>query len=81
MAGLEFFAHACRQLKLEYVPSYANFILIRVGDGAKVFNAMQKLGVITRPMAGYQLPEWIRISIGTAAENERCLAALRQALN
>ena len=78
--GLEFFMQAFRELKLEYVPSYANFILVRVGDGQKIFNAMQKLGVITRPMAGYQLPEWIRISIGTPEENERCLEALRKAL-
>ena len=78
--GLEFFAKAFRQLNLEFVPSYANFILVRVGEGQKVFEAMQKLGVITRPMAGYQLPEWIRISIGTQKENERSLAALKTAL-
>jgi histidinol-phosphate aminotransferase len=78
--GLEFFAQAFRQLKLEYVPSFANFILVRVGEGQKVFDAMQKLGVITRPMGGYQLPEWIRISIGTRQENERCLAALKSVL-
>jgi histidinol-phosphate aminotransferase len=79
-AGLEFFLQACRDLKLECVPSFANFMLVRVGHGQEVFNAMQKLGVITRPMAGYQLPEWIRISIGTAQENARCLAALQTAL-
>ena len=78
--GLEFFMKAFRELKLEYVPSYANFILVRVGEGQKVFDAMQKLGVITRPMGGYQLPDWIRISIGTAAENERCLGALRASI-
>ena len=79
-AGLEFFAHAFRDLKLEYVPSAANFILVRVGDGLGVFAAMQKQGVITRPMAGYQLPAWIRISVGTPKENERCLAALKTAI-
>jgi histidinol-phosphate aminotransferase len=79
-SGLEFFARASRELKLEYVPSFANFILIRVGEGQKVFDAMQKLGVITRPMGGYQLPEWIRISVGTRAENERCLASLKSVL-
>jgi histidinol-phosphate aminotransferase len=78
--GLNFFTAAFRKLGLEYVPSYANFILVRVGDGQNVFAAMQKLGVITRPMAGYGLPEWIRISIGTPQENERCLAALQSAL-
>jgi histidinol-phosphate aminotransferase len=78
--GLEFFAREFRALKLEYVPSYANFVLVKVGEGSQVFNAMQKLGVITRPMGGYQLPEWIRISVGTPAENERSLAALKTVL-
>jgi histidinol-phosphate aminotransferase len=79
-AGLEFFERAFRDLKLEFVPSHANFILVRVVEGQKVFEAMQKQGVIVRPMGGYQLPEWIRISIGTPQENERCLAALKAAL-
>ena len=75
--GLEFFRNAFRDLKLEYVPSAANFILVRVGDGQRVFEAMQKQGVITRPMGGYLLPEYIRISIGTRAENDRCLKVLK----
>ena len=80
-AGLQFFEQAFRSLKLEYVPSFANFILVRVGDGQRVFEAMQRQGVIVRPMGGYQLPEWIRISIGTPPENERCLAALKSVLD
>ena len=79
-AGLEFFERAFRNLKLEFIPSAANFILVRVGNGQKTFEALQKQGVIVRPMGGYQLPEWIRISIGTPRENERCLAALKVAL-
>lgn len=78
--GLKFFAREFRRLKLEFVPSAANFILVRVGDGARVFNEMQKLGVIVRPMGGYALPEWIRISIGTSKENQRCLDAMKQTL-
>lgn len=76
-AGLRFFEAACAELKLPVIPSAANFILVKVGDGQGVFNALQREGVITRPMGGYQLPEWIRISIGTSKENERCLTALR----
>ena len=67
-------------MKLEFIPSAANFILVRVGEGQGVFEALQKQGVIVRPMGGYQLPEWIRITIGTPQENERCLAALKAAL-
>ncbi len=79
-AGLRFFTDAFKKLGLEYVPSYANFILLRVGDGQRVFEQMQKAGVIVRPMAAYQLGEWIRITVGTPEQNERCLAALRSNL-
>jgi histidinol-phosphate aminotransferase len=78
--GLRLFVRRFRQLELEFVPSAANFILVRVGDGQRVFTALQKLGIITRPMGGYALPEWIRISIGTPKENRRCLEALKQVM-
>ena len=65
---------------LEFIPSSANFILVRTGDGQNIFNRMQQLGVIVRPLAGYQLPDWIRISIGTPKENGRCLEALKTVL-
>ena len=77
--GLQFFAEAFRKMALEYIPSAANFILVRVGDGHRIFERLQQQGIIVRPMAGYQLPEWIRISIGTPEQNQRCLAALAKA--
>lgn len=79
-AGLEFFNGELRRLGIDYVPSSANFVLAKVGAGARVFAELQKRGVITRPMAGYQLPEWIRFSVGTDAENKRCVAALEDVL-
>lgn len=79
--GLEFFQTAFRQMGLPFVPSAANFVLVHVGDGQRVFLELQKQGIITRPMGGYRLPEWIRISIGTPAENARCLAALKNVLS
>lgn len=78
--GQRFFTQAFRRLNLEFVPSSANFILVRVGDGQKVFQELQKAGVIVRPMGGYALPEWIRISIGTSKQNRRALEALKAAL-
>ena len=78
--GLKLYAKSFRKLGLEFIPSQANFILVRVGDGQRVFTEMQKLGVIVRPMGGYQLPEWVRISIGTPRENARCLEALKTVL-
>ncbi len=78
--GLKFYARAFRKLGLEYIPSRANFILVRVGDGQRVFTELQKLGVIVRPMGGYQLPEWVRISVGTPKQNARCIAGLQAVL-
>jgi histidinol-phosphate aminotransferase len=78
--GLRFYSRAFRKLGLEFVPSSANFVLVRVGDGARVFSELQRHGIIARPMAGYQLPEWIRISVGTPEQNRRCLAALQEVL-
>jgi histidinol-phosphate aminotransferase len=78
--GLKFYSRAFKKLGLEFIPSSANFILVRVGEGARVFQELQKAGVIVRPMAGYGLPEWIRITIGTTRENGRCLEALKTIL-
>jgi len=78
--GLRLYAREFRKLGLEFVKSSANFVLVRVGDGNQVFGELQKLGIITRPMGGYQLAEWIRISVGTPKENDRCLTALKTIL-
>jgi histidinol-phosphate aminotransferase len=78
--GLQFYAEAFRRMALKFIPSAANFILVRVGDGQRVFEEMQKRGVIVRPMGGYQLGEWVRITVGTPDENERCVSTLQQAL-
>jgi histidinol-phosphate aminotransferase len=78
--GLRLYARTFRKLGLEFIPSQANFILVRVSDGQRVFAELQKLGVIVRPMGGYQLPEWVRITIGTPKENKRCLEALKTVL-
>jgi histidinol-phosphate aminotransferase len=67
-----------KSLKLEYVPSVANFILVKVGDGARVFDALQKRGLIVRPMKPYGMPEWLRITVGTHDQNPRLLATLAE---
>ncbi|MCP5531783.1 MAG: histidinol-phosphate transaminase [Akkermansiaceae bacterium] len=78
--GLAFYEKAFADRGLEFVPSHANFILVRTGEGDRVFKDMLKQGVIVRAMSGYKLPDWVRISIGTAAQNERCLEVLDQVL-
>ncbi|MCX7823952.1 MAG: histidinol-phosphate transaminase [Verrucomicrobiae bacterium] len=68
------------KLRLEFIPSAANFICVRVGDGAKLFVALQKRGVIVRPMAGYAMPEWVRVTVGTMPENRRLVRELKRVL-
>jgi histidinol-phosphate aminotransferase len=78
--GLRLCTRVFRHLGLEFIPSSANFILVRVGEGQRVFEELQKRGVIVRPMGLYQLPEWIRITVGTPKQNQRCLEALQHVL-
>lgn len=79
-AGLAFFHAAFAERGLEFVPSVANFVLVKVGDGDAVFQAMLREGVIVRAMRGYKLPEWVRISVGTEAQNRRGLEVLDRSL-
>jgi histidinol-phosphate aminotransferase len=67
-------------LGLRYIPSFGNFVLVEVGDGAAVYESLLRQGVIVRPVGGYGLPTWLRISVGLARENERLLAALATTL-
>jgi histidinol-phosphate aminotransferase len=75
---------AFEELGLEYVPSFGNFVLVRVGQddgaGARVNLALLKQGVIVRPVGNYGLPQWLRISIGLPEENARFIEALKKAL-
>jgi histidinol-phosphate aminotransferase len=83
-AGYKQLTAAFEELELEYVPSYGNFVLVKVGEddgaGARVNIALLKQGVIVRPVGAYGLPQWLRISIGLPEENARFIEALREAL-
>jgi histidinol-phosphate aminotransferase len=78
--GLAFYERECAALGLETVPSVANFLLVKTGEGRRRFDDLQRKGVIARPMDGYGLPEWLRFSVGTETENRRAIAALREVL-
>lgn len=79
-AGKQMLAEHFTRLKLEFVPGYGNFVLVRVGDAARVNLELLKRGVIVRPVAGDGLPEWLRVSIGLPAENARFIEALADVL-
>ena len=76
--GRDFLQSEFLDMGLEFVPSHANFVLVRVGDGKKVFDALLRRGIIVRAMGSYGLPEWIRVSVGTMPQNEVFVAALRE---
>jgi histidinol-phosphate aminotransferase len=81
LQGMRQLEQGARELGLEWIPSHGNFITIRVGKANEIFRRLLKRGVIVRPVGGaYQLPEHLRVTIGTAAENERFLSALAASL-
>lgn len=79
-AGLARLGAGFRALGLEFVPGRGNFLLVKVGDGPAVFDQLQRRGLITRPVKGYGLPEWLRVTVGTPAQNDRLLAELAAVL-
>jgi histidinol-phosphate aminotransferase len=77
LQGMRQLEEGAKKLGLDYIPSHGNFLTIRVGKAAEVYKKLLKRGVIVRPVGGgYQLPEHLRVTIGTAQENERFLGAL-----
>ncbi len=78
--GLAFLGAALAKRGITVIPPYGNFITFRIDNANAVFRALLKLGVIVRPIAGYGLPDWLRVTIGTQAQNERFLLALDQAM-
>jgi histidinol-phosphate aminotransferase len=81
LQGMRQLEDGAKRLGLDYIPSYGNFITIRVGKAAEIYKRLLRRGVIVRPVGGgYGLPEHLRVTIGTARENERFLNALAVSL-
>jgi histidinol-phosphate aminotransferase len=74
--GLKQLEEGFQRLGLDYIPSHANFISVRVGDAAAVYSALLTKGVIVRPIAGYGLPSHLRVTVGMREQNARFLEAL-----
>lgn len=68
------------KLGLEYIPSYGNFVAFRIGGATAMYRRLLELGVIVRPIANYDMPDWLRVSIGLESENAKFLTALTQAI-
>ena len=80
-AGRHQLYEAFDRLGLEYAESHTNFVLVKIGPSAlDVMEGLLRLGVIVRPMTAYELPEFLRISIGTPKQNERLIAGMEELL-
>lgn len=80
-AGLEYLYGEFERLGLEYVPSYANFVLVDMKRPATaVYDLLLQRGVIVRPMGIYHLPEHLRMSVGLPEENKILVEALNEVL-
>ena len=80
-AGRKYFEDEFRAMKLKFNPSAGNFVFVNVGDGPAVFKKLLGMKIIVRPLRGYNLPEWLRITVGTMEQNEKCIAALKKVLS
>jgi len=80
-SGRAYLENEFRAMKLKFNPSAGNFVFVNVGDGPAVFKGLLNMKIIVRPLRGYNLPEWLRITVGTMEQNEKCIAALKKLLS
>lgn len=80
-AGLLQFKHAFEKLGLGYIPSYGNFVAVKVGStAASIYLSLLQNGVIVRPIANYGMPEYLRVTTGLYDQNEKFIVALEKVL-
>ncbi len=86
VAGMAQLLAGCKRLGVAWIPSYGNFLTVEIprsggnSQAAAVFQKLLRLGVIVRPLAGYDMPDHLRVTIGLAEENARFLDALETVL-
>jgi histidinol-phosphate aminotransferase len=79
-AGMTQVTHGLTRLGLSFIPSFGNFVSFKVTNASAVNQALLKQGVIVRPVANYEMPDYLRVSIGLFSENARFLQVLEQIL-
>ena len=80
-AGMAQITQGLTQLGLAYIVSYANFVSFKVKNAAQINQQLLQKGVIVRPIANYEMPEYLRVSIGLFSENARFLTVLEEILS
>lgn len=79
-AGMAQITQGLDRLGLKYIPSFGNFVSFRIGNATAMYQRLLQNGVIVRPIANYEMPEYLRVSIGLFNENARFLEVLEQIL-
>ncbi|OAJ71186.1 histidinol-phosphate transaminase [Methylobacillus sp. MM3] len=79
-AGMKQMIEGLSKLGLRYIPSFGNFVSFHVPDAAAVNRKLLERGIIVRPIFAYEMPDWLRVSIGLPAENARFLQAMEEIL-
>lgn len=79
-AGMVQITQGLEKLGLTFIPSFANFVSFKVADARGVYERLLNQGVIVRPIANYEMPDYLRVSIGLFSENARFLEALAEAI-
>jgi histidinol-phosphate aminotransferase len=81
-AGMKQLTEGFRSLGLSYIPSFGNFVSVKVGPAAaEVYQKLLRGGVIVRPVANYGMPEYLRVTVGLKDQNEKFLRLLEAALS
>jgi histidinol-phosphate aminotransferase len=78
--GRAYLQEQLSEMQIPFVPAAANFVMANVGDACAAFQKLLQRKIIVRPLKGYGLPEWVRISVGTMEENKKLVGALREVI-
>ncbi len=79
LLGLKQVTQGLARMGLEFIPSFGNFVCFKIAHAGQIYHRLLELGVIVRPLANYDMPDYLRISVGLEKEIEKFLSALAQA--
>jgi len=80
--GMQQLIDAFQSMNLAFIPSVGNFIAVQLpSTGLIIYEKLLREGVIVRPLANYQMPYHLRITIGTQEENSRFIQALQKVIS
>jgi histidinol-phosphate aminotransferase len=77
-AGMAQITQGLKRLGLAFIPSYGNFVSFIIPDALAVYQKLLQKGVIVRPVGNYDMPDYLRVSIGLQSQNARFLQALEE---